>query len=129
MSQTDANTQSPPSSPKKGFQFTYQQTKRISELLQQKLHLTFWINLTKDEQEQEKSFPTDNHYYRLAFCKYNGFDLLNIVRYHPDKTRVPKGKAYTTINLKAMKCTMNSINKYEFTNDEKATIKTTLGLE
>ena len=113
----------------KKYQFTYLQMKKVSELFEQKLGLKFWMNLSKEEQETEKATPTDREYYRLAYTVYNNFPLLNIVRYHPDRTRVPKGKAYSTINLKSCKCTVNAQNKMEFTLEETKLIKETLNIE
>ena len=111
------------------YQFTYLQMKKVSELFEQKINKKFWINLSKEQQETEKAQPTDTEYYRLAYTMYNNFPLFNVVRYHPDKSRVPKGKSYTTINLKNCKCTMNSQNKFEFTPEEIKLIKDTLNLE
>ena len=113
----------------KKFQFTYIQMKKVSELFEQKLGLKFWMNLSKEEQETEKATPTERDYYRLAYTVYNNFPLLNVVRYHPDRTRVPKGKAYSTINLKSCKCTMNAQNKIEFNEAEIKLIKETLNID
>ena len=106
-----------PPSPKK-YQFTYWQVKKVSELLEKKIGKKFWINLTKDEQETEKANPSDNEYYRISYCQYNGFPLINIIRYFPNPANRVKGKSYATINLKTMKTTMNSLNKIEFDDDE-----------
>lgn len=116
-----------PSSPRK-FQFSYIQMKKVSELFEQKLNKVFWMNLSKADQEAEKETPTNNEYYRLAYTKYNDCPLLNVLRYHPDKSRIPKGKAYSTINLKTCKSTANAQNKIQFNDDEINTIKTTLNL-
>ena len=111
------------------YHFTYLQMKKVSELFEQKLNKKFWINLSKEQQENEKTTPTNIEYYRLAYTVYNDFPLFNIVRYHPDKSRVPKGKAFATINLKTCKCTMNSQNKFVLTDSEITIIKDTLNLE
>lgn len=124
----DSKKEEPAKEPIK-YQFTYQQMKKVSELFEQKTGLKFWINLSKEQQEAEKATPTDNEYYRLAYTVYNDFPLFNVVRYHAIKDRIPKGKAYSTINLKSFRCTMNSQNKFVFTESEIETIKDALNLE
>jgi hypothetical protein len=116
--------------PKKtSYQFTYRQVKDVSNILSQKLNIKFWILLSKDEQEAEKATPTETIYYRLGYCNYNNFDLLNIMRFFQDPTKKVKGKSYATINLKNMKCTTNSQNKFVLSSDEQVAIRKAFGIE
>lgn len=125
MESKDANT---PTSPKT-FQYTYVQQRRLCTLLETKLNIKFWINRSRDEQEAEKTTPTDTPFYRIGFCLYNGFKLMNILRYHPDKTRVPKGKAFATINMNTFRTTRNSQNLIIFSEDEIQSIQTLLDIQ
>ena len=118
----------PPKSPKKS-QFTYKQSKRLSEILEQTLGVKFWINLTKEDQENEKEENTSTEFYRLGFCTYNNIGLVNIMRFWPDKTKAVKGKSFATLNLQTMRHTNNSQHPIHLSYEHKAEIVTLLNID
>jgi len=113
----------------KSYQFKYAQMRRTSSLLASKLGIKFWILLSKEEQEVEKEHPTDAEYYRLSYCLYNNFPLLNIVRFFQDKANKVKCKSLATINLKTLRCTQSSATKFIFTSEEEDQICSILGIQ
>lgn len=106
---------------------TYLQTKQICKMLQPKLDVLFWPTLSKQEKDAEKDAPTDIKYYRISYCEYKDFPLLNVHRFFPDRSKHP-GKAYATINLRTMRSTANSEHLVEFEDNEADELRTIFDL-